>query len=49
VGEPDPAAGAPQDARRLGPPQAGRCPIPSRRRRNHSYGERPNVASALTA
>jgi hypothetical protein len=32
----------------LGPPQAGRCPIPSCRRRNHSYGERPNVASALT-
>jgi len=35
VGEPDPAAGALQDARRFGPLQAGRCPIPSFGRRNH--------------
>jgi hypothetical protein len=34
VGEPDPAAGALRDARRFGPLQAGRCPIPSCRR-NH--------------
>ena len=34
MGEPDPAAGPLQDARPLGAPDAGRCPIPSCRRRD---------------